>query len=163
SRVSAAMNRLTGWVFRHPAGIVLGVFAVVLPLAVGMTRLSYESNYINLFRPNTRVVRDYHAVEAKLGGIGLVQLIIPAGRDVDGPMPGRLRTRERAIAAPLPGRPPGVSFVLSLATVLDPDGRLAELPADAENRTLRTKLELIEASPQAELLRSFWNAETGQV
>ncbi len=38
-----------------------------------------ESNYINLFRPKSRVVRDYHTVESKLGGIGLVELVVPVG------------------------------------------------------------------------------------
>ena len=52
--------------------------------------------------------------------------------------------------------------MLSLATVLDPDGRLAALPADRQDRLLADKLELIAASPQEELLRSFWNAEAGE-
>src|SRR5262249_48624032 len=54
SWVSVSMNRLTAWVYHHPARIVLAVFAVVLPVATGMVRLGYESNYINLFRPTTR-------------------------------------------------------------------------------------------------------------
>jgi len=29
--------------------------------------------------PETRVVRDYHAVESRLGGIGLVELVVPVG------------------------------------------------------------------------------------
>ena len=52
--------------------------------------------------------------------------------------------------------------MLSLATVLDPDGRLAGLPDDREDRLLADKLDLIAASPQSELLRSFWNPEAGQ-
>ena len=52
--------------------------------------------------------------------------------------------------------------MLSLATVLDPDGRLGRLPADRRDRLLADKLELIAASPQSELLRSFWNPEAGQ-
>ena len=51
--------------------------------------------------------------------------------------------------------------MLSLATVLDPDGRLAALPPDRRNQIISDKLELIAASPQNELLPSFWNAETG--
>ena len=69
----AAMNRLILWVYRHPAAIVAAVAAVVLPVSAGLVRLSYETNYINLFRPETRVVRDYHAVESRLGGIGVVE------------------------------------------------------------------------------------------
>src|SRR5262249_47691618 len=63
SWVAGRLDRLLGWVHRHPASIVAGVVAIVLPLAVGMVRLNYETNYINLFRADTRVVRDYHTVE----------------------------------------------------------------------------------------------------
>ena len=73
------MNRLILRVYRHPGAIVLAVFAIVLPVAAGMFRLSYETNYINLFRPETRVVNDYHTVESRLGGIGLVELVVPVG------------------------------------------------------------------------------------
>jgi hypothetical protein len=52
--------------------------------------------------------------------------------------------------------------VLSLATVLDPDRRLAALPADRQDRLLADKLELIDASPQGELMHSFWNQKTGE-
>ncbi len=79
SPVAGLMNRLILWVYRHPGAIVVAVFAVVLPLAAGLFRLSYETNYINLFRPETRVVQDYHTVESKLGGIGLVELVVPVG------------------------------------------------------------------------------------
>ena len=44
---------------------------------LGIFNLSYETNYINLFRPETRVVQDYKTVESKLGGIGLVELVVP--------------------------------------------------------------------------------------
>ena len=80
SRVSGFMNRLILRVYRHPWAILVSVFAVVLPLALGLPRLSYETNYINLFRPETRVVRDYRTVESKLGGIGVVELVVPVGR-----------------------------------------------------------------------------------
>ena len=162
SWVAGAMNRLTGRVYRHPGAIVLVVFAIVLPLTAGIAWLRYESNYINLFRPNTRVVRDYHAVEARLGGIGLVELIVPLGKTIDRDTLDRLRNLEREVASIRVGHDPEGPNVISLATVLDPEGRLSHLPGEAANRTLATKLDLIEASPQAELLKGFWNSETGQ-
>ncbi|SIO65331.1 hypothetical protein SAMN05444166_7662 [Singulisphaera sp. GP187] len=162
SWVSAAMTRLTERVYRHPGAIVIIVFAVVLPLAAGMTQLRYESNYINLFRPATRVVRDYHAAEARLGGIGLVELIVPVGKTIGRESLERLTALERAVASIRVGRAEDAANVISVATVLDPDGRLAALPGEAADRTLATKLDLIASSPQAELLKGFWNQETGQ-
>lgn len=162
SRVTGAMNRLIGWVHRHPSPIVLGVLALVIPLASGMIRLRYESNYINAFKPRSRVVQDYHFVESRLGGIGLVELIVPMGSVLDPASLDRLRRVERSVASIRHGSEPAVSHVLSLATVLDPDARLAEQPDDAQARTLAAKLDLIAASPQAELINGFWNKQTGQ-
>ena len=102
SRVGAAMNRLTFWVFRHPGAIVVVVALVVVPLSLGIFGLRYETNYINLFRPETRVVRDYHTVESKLGGIGLVELVVPVGESIT---PGTLaelaKVEERIKAIPV--------------------------------------------------------------
>jgi predicted RND superfamily exporter protein len=162
SPVAGLMNRLILQVYRHPGAIIMTVFAIVLPVAVGMARLSYETNYINLFRPETRVVGDYHTVESKLGGIGLVELVVPLGPAL---APGRLhdlKVVEDRIREIRVSDPQALAQVLSLATVLDPDGRLAALPADRQDRILADKLALIAASPQSELLRSFWNADTGE-
>jgi predicted RND superfamily exporter protein len=52
--------------------------------------------------------------------------------------------------------------VISLATVLDPDGRITALPAASAERTLAAKLELIALTPQAELLNGFSNSQTGE-
>ncbi|HZW30875.1 MAG TPA: MMPL family transporter [Isosphaeraceae bacterium] len=161
SRVAAAMNRLIHWVHLRPAVIVAAVAVVVLPLALGLVRLHYETNYINLFRPETRVVGDYHAVESRLGGIGLVELIVPVGPSLTPEVLSELKGIEERIRAIRVSDPAAIAQVLSLATVLDPDGRLASLPDDRQGRLLAEKLELIAASPQSELLRGFWNPEAG--
>jgi hypothetical protein len=155
SKVAAAMNRLTARVIRHPGPIVLGTMLVVLPLTAGIGRLHYESNYINAFKPDSRVVRDYHAVEDRLGGIGLVTLVLPM-ETVDKAALDRCRDLDRRVAAlKRPDGSPAVSRAISLATVLDPDDRL-----DAES--VATKLDLVLASPQRDVLRSFWNVEAGK-
>jgi predicted RND superfamily exporter protein len=160
SPVASRMNHLTAWVYRHPVPIVAVVVALVVPLAAGAYRLRYESNYINLFGAETRVVRDYHFVESRLGGIGLVELVVPVGKPLDAEALERFRSLERAIRAQRRDGAQAVAHVLSLATVLDPDGRLASLPPASFARTLSEKLDLIAASPQAELLKGFWNPET---
>ena len=159
SRVSGAMNRLIHWVHRHPIVILASVAVVVVPISAGLVRLSYETNYINLFRSETRVVKDYHTVESRLGGIGLVELIVPVGPTLTPQTLSELKGVEDRIRAIRVSDPRAVAQVLSLATVLDPDGRLGGMPADQSNRILTGKLELIAASPQGELLRGFWNPE----
>jgi predicted RND superfamily exporter protein len=51
---------------------------------------------------------------------------------------------------------------MSLSTVLDPENQLAKLPEETRERILSTKLDLIAASPQHDLMRGFWNAEAGE-
>jgi predicted RND superfamily exporter protein len=157
SRVGARVGRATGWVYRHPALVVVGLLAIVLPLALGSFRLKYESNYINAFKPDTRVVRDYQTVESRLGGIGVVELIVPVAEGVNPAALDKFRAVEAGLVGGNPDRP-RAAYVLSLATVLDPDQRIAALLAESAARVLTTKLELIAASPQAELMNGFWNA-----
>jgi predicted RND superfamily exporter protein len=161
SRVSAVMNRLILFVYKRPWTIVGGMFAVVVPLALGLFGLRYETNYINLFRRETRVVRDYNTVESTLGGIGVVELIVPVGKTIEPKALADLDNVGAQIAETRVTDPGGVAQVLSLATVLDPDRRLAALPVDRQRRILADKLELIGASTQSHLLNSFWNSETG--
>jgi uncharacterized protein len=161
SRVAGVMNRLVLQVYRHPRRVVAAVCIAVLPLAVGLTWLSYQTNYINLFRPNSRVVRDYHTVESKLGGIGLVELVVPVGSSFSARTLHDLKRVEERIRGIRVADPQAIAGVLSLATVLDPDNRLSETPSDRQDALLADKLALIAASPQSALLRSFWNPETG--
>jgi predicted RND superfamily exporter protein len=128
-----------------------------------MFGLSSETNYINLFRPETRVVQDYKTVESKLGGIGLVELVAPAPGPIRPSRLAELKGVEERISSISVPHPRSIAQVLSLATVLDPEGRLGQLPLEAQARILTDKLELIGLSPQAQLLRGFWNAQTGEV
>jgi predicted RND superfamily exporter protein len=152
------MTRLTAWVERHPGAILIGVIGLVVPLGLGMTRLTYESNYINAFMPTSRVVRDYQAVETKLGGIGVVQLVVPFGHEATPASLEKFRKLESTLIDGGSGRP-HADYVLSLATVLDPDRRFASMPPDVAARLLATKLDLIASSPQAELMKGFWNRD----
>jgi predicted RND superfamily exporter protein len=162
SRVSGFMNRLVLWVYQRPRMIVATVLAIVVPLACGLVRLTYETNYINLFRPETRVVRDYHTAESKLGGIGVVELVVPVGKSITARTLAKLKAVEDRIKEIHVADHEGVAQALSLATLLDPDGRLSALPGDRPDQLIADKLDLIAASPQGDLIRSFWNAETGE-
>lgn len=162
SWVAGRMNRLLAGVVRYPWPIVVGVFVVVPPVAVGVLGLRFESNYINAFKPETRVVRDYHRVESRLGGIGLVEVVVPVGKGLDVPTLGRFRDVEKSIGSIRLRGAPAVQHTLSLATVLDPDGRVASLPPEAARRMLAAKVDLIALTPQSELLDGFWNRDTGE-
>lgn len=151
------MNRLTDWVQRRSVWIVASVFAIVVPVVLGMRLLEYESNYINVFRKHARVLRDYHEVENQLGGIGLFVLAVPLENGLESRALGRLQEFERRVKAAAE-RNPRLKFaqIISAATVLDPEHRLDTRTEDARNRFLKTKLDLIGLSKQAELMRGFW-------
>ena len=161
SSIDYVLNQIMVAVVDHPASILVAVVLVVAPLAYGMTRIEYESNYINAFDVKARVVQDYHATEERLGGIGVISLVVPAGKDLD---PDRLRAfaqLDDELAKLRRGDRPAISRTISLATVLDPDHRLLDLPSNQAAEAVKTKLDLIAASPQANLLNSFWNREEG--
>jgi predicted RND superfamily exporter protein len=158
SAVESRMTRVTAWVERHPSGVIVAVFAIVVPIAFGMKGLRYESNYINAFTPSSRVVLDYNIVESRLGGIGVVQLVVPYGTEVTPESLDKLRRLDESLTGGDPSRP-HADYVLSLATVLDPDRRISAMEPNAAKRILATKLELIAASPQAELMTGFWNRD----
>jgi predicted RND superfamily exporter protein len=162
SRVAGFMNRLVLWVYQRPRAIVATVLAFVLPLACGLVRLTYETNYINLFRPETRVVRDYHTVESKLGGIGVVDLVVPVGRSITARTLAELKAVEDRVRQIRVADPQAVAQVLSLSTLLDPEGKLAALPGNRADQLIADKIDLIAASAQGGLLSSFWNSKTGE-
>jgi predicted RND superfamily exporter protein len=158
SRASNVVDPLLKLAYRRPGLVVAATVVLAVPLALGITRLRYESNYINAFRPTARVVQDYHAVESRLGGIGLVVLIVPVG---DAITPGRM-AQFREIDEGAGGVAADEVRPISLATVLDPEHRLEDLGEAKYTHAIATKLDLIAASPQSELLASFWNKKTGE-
>jgi predicted RND superfamily exporter protein len=161
SRAAAGVSGLLSWIERHPRRIVAGALLLVVPLAVGMVRLRYESNYIHAFKPDSRVVKDYRRIESRLGGIGVVSVVVPQAETLDMAALKRFGELERAIVG-TQGRGVGrVTSALSLGAVLDPEGRLAALPAEKADHALKAKLDLIAAAPQGALLDSFWNRRQG--
>lgn len=157
--VSTGLNRLIRIAVDRPGLVVAVVILVVVPVSFGASRLRYESNYINAFAPEARVVRDYHETERRLGGIGVVSLVVPTSPTMTPEQLSAFASLDRQIAALKRGSDPAVSRTISLATVLDPEGRLLKLSPDARADALRTKLELIAASPQAALLNGFWSSD----
>ncbi len=161
SWVATRLNELTHGVVRRPWLFVVVVVAVVVPMAAGMIRLKYESNYINAFDPSARVVQDYHATEDRLGGIGLISLVVPAPREMNSASLARFAELDRDLAGVRRDGRPAITRTISLATVLDPDGRLLKLSKDRADEAVAIKLDLISASPQASFLNSFWNRDEG--
>lgn len=76
--VAEGVGRMTGWVLTHPGFTLFMFLTPVLLATCGVVWLQFESNYINIHKPRSRVATDYRFIEKRMGGIGLVELISPA-------------------------------------------------------------------------------------
>lgn len=156
SIISRCTRRLTDLTINHSLLVCLLIFALVLPVSAGIFQLTYESNYVYMFRPYTRIVKDYRFVENRLDGIGQISLVVPSSGRLDAEMMQKLAKTTTEIEKLGSGR---VVKVLSVATAMDPERRWSGLSAEEQNRIYGNKLLLVEASPQASALRQFWNAQ----
>ena len=156
SPVAGWMRKVTDLTIARPKLVVLMICAIVLPMALGMFRLEYESNYVHMFRPHTRIVTDYNFVENRLDGIGQISLVVPTSGKLDSVIVNRLDKVSKELEALGAER---IVKVLSVATAMDPEGRWSQKPADLQDRLLATKLELVGASPQASALNQFWSSK----
>ena len=75
---------------------------------------------------------------------------------------GTFRQRRRLDRPVAAARPEAVADVLSLATFSTPTAGCRRWPRRGRRADPGAKLDLIAATPQAELLEGFWNAPTGQ-
>lgn len=151
------MNRLIDWIDRDANRIVIGVIAIVVPVSLGVFRLEYESNYINVFKQSSRVVRDYRYVESRLGGIGVCVVVAPLPDGLNDASVSRLNDYAKSLLSLNQSGSTRIERSISSATLLDPEGTIAREPAAVREAVYRDKVALIEASPQAELSLGFWN------
>ena len=122
SRVAGAMNRLIVWVHRHPGAIVgrgRRRRAAARPRDWSGSATRPTTSTCSAPRPASS--SDYHTVESQLGGIGLVELVVPVGpvahardparpearRGADPGHPGRRPRGDRAGAVAGDGARPG--------------------------------------------------------
>ena len=159
SPLAGWMRKVTDLTIARPITVVSVICLIVLPMALGMLRLRYESNYVHMFRPYTRIVSDYNFVEARLDGIGQISLVVPTSGKLDSVIVRRLEKVSRELEALGQDR---IVKVLSVATAMDPEGRWSQKPAELQDRLLSTKLELVAASPQGGALSQFWSEDENQ-
>lgn len=154
---SGLINRLTRWVVDHPGTVVLAFVVPGVIAATGMVRLKLESNYINIFRPNSRVAVDYRRAEAKLGGIGLIEVVLPAPAEAS---VAWLRTVQESAAAVKAADPNVVSEVFSIADLLLPYSTEG-MSAETVEGVVRRKHTFLGFPRFRYLLDRIWNTEAG--
>lgn len=149
--VAEGVGRMTGWVLTHP-GITLGMFLTPVLLAtVGVIWIQFESNYINIHKPRSRVARDYRFIESRMGGIGLVELISPAP---DKMTPEWLDKLGQVTARMRQENPEMVAGIVSLADLLSVP---RDLEKDERGRIVDMKIQILGQIKYAHFLNNLWN------
>lgn len=159
------VGAVTAWILAHPGRMIA---AMTIPFAltlIGTVWLQFESNYVNSFRSNSRVVRDYRYVESRMGGIGLVEILFPT------PDPLTLEFVERidACARQLDDVDPElISGVVSLADLLGPPtdvpgSESSESQSDDEvdpREVLSLKLRVLGTPAYSQYLDNLWDSDS---
>ena len=148
--VAEGVGKLTEWVLAHPA-ITLGLFVVPALLAtIGVVWLQFESNYINVHKPHSRVARDYRFIESRMGGIGLVELIFPAPEAITPDWLDRLSQTSTHLRQ---SNPDLVSGVVSLADLLNSP---TEASAAERDKIVAMKIQTLSQPKYSHFLDNLW-------
>ena len=149
--VAEGVGKMTGWVLTHPRTTLLLFVVPVLLASVGMMWLQFESNYINIHKPRSRVATDYRFIEKRMGGIGLVELISPAPEK----MTAEWLDKVGQVAAKMKrDNPEMVAGIVSLADLLSVPPYV-----DKENRddVVATKVRILGNARYEHFLNNLWS------
>ncbi len=87
------------WSVRHPAFcLVIGLLGVLVS-ALGLGRAEVETSFLNNFRPESNIVRDYASVESNFGGAGVWDVVLEAPAELTEPYLDSVRELEQRLRA----------------------------------------------------------------
>lgn len=151
--VADGVGRLTGWVLAHPA-ITLGLFVVpALFATIGVVWIQFESNYINVHKPHSRVARDYRFIESRMGGIGLIELIFPAPAAITPDWLDRVSQTSTHLRESSPNL---VSGVVSLADLLNSPTDTSE---EERDKIVAMKIQTLSQPKYSHFLDNLWERD----
>lgn len=148
--VAEGVGRMTGWVLSHPGVTLLLFLGPVLLASLGAIWIEFESNYINVHKPRSRVARDYRFIENRMGGIGLVELISPAPERMS---PQWLKQLAQLTDKMRVQNPQMVSGIVSLADLLNvPSGATQ----DEQERIVAMKISILGQPKYEHFINNLW-------
>lgn len=151
--VAEGVGKLTGWVLTHP-GTTLGLFVVpTLFATIGVVWLQFESNYINVHKPRSRIARDYRFIESRMGGIGLVELIFPAPSAMTPEWLDRLGQTSKHLRE---SNPELVSGVVSLNDLLNSPTNTS---SEERDKTVEMKIQALSQPKYSHFLDNLWERD----
>jgi predicted RND superfamily exporter protein len=114
-----ALDRLVAEIVARRRTVLVAAGAVVAIAAAGMHRLEVETDFTKNFRADSPIVEAYEMVETRLGGAGVLDVLLPIGGAVDAATLARVASLEKSLRD-LPGVDgPAFSKVMSVADVFD--------------------------------------------
>lgn len=151
-RLGVGLDWLIERAVRRPGRVAASLLALAVFAFVGVLRLEVETDFTKNFRQGSVVVRSYEFIESKLGGAGVLDLVVPAPEHLNWDYLERVqrleqRLRDEVFVVDQQGdRRPGLSKVLSLsdAIIAGSPTDLANLrPQVLRNAAVRTGLKLM--------------------
>lgn len=77
-RLESALHWLAGTIEKRPLLLAVGALVCFAAAAFGITRLRIETDFTKNFRSDSSIVQAYELVETRLGGAGILDIILPA-------------------------------------------------------------------------------------
>ncbi len=154
-RLVAALHRLTAWLDRHHWTLLVANAAVLIVGAIGLTKLTIETDFSKNFRKASPIVQALEFFETKLGGAGNWEINFPVPKELDDATIDKVRTLTEELRSLKMPDGTRMTKVVSLADGVDFIPWLAA-------RTLPAKIDLLR-DYQPEFVPSIYNAGQGRM
>lgn len=143
ARIGRMLLKSLSWVQRRPVRSSLG-FVVIAAIGLsGVPRLEVETDFTKNFRENSPLVRSYEEIEEKFGGAGVLDVVIPAPRQLSATYVKQvLKLEERLRTAVVltdehGSATRGLTKVLSAADAIEAAADIDRLPALTRDLAVR--------------------------
>lgn len=93
-------NRLGGWIIRHHALTTVVCTLVIAAVGTGLVRMRTSVNLLRMFHPQAKIIRDYEWLEAHLGQLVPMEVVLRVPPAQQRPSNTELRALQEELAAP---------------------------------------------------------------
>jgi predicted RND superfamily exporter protein len=125
ARLDHALDGLSQLIEKRPRGLTIALTLIIAASVSGIPFLQVETDFTRNFRASSPLVKAYMFVESRLGGAGLLDVVVPIEGGLNDDILERVRILGRRLEAEVVVHDdhgverPGLTKTLSLADVLD--------------------------------------------
>jgi predicted RND superfamily exporter protein len=123
--LDVGLRFLSGWIEHHPRLLALLMVLGCSIAMLGITRLEVETDFTKNFRSDSPLVKSYEFVESRLGGAGVLDVVVPVPVEADKDFLPRLRRLQQRLRSEVTVRDSkgretlGLTKALSVGDALD--------------------------------------------